>query len=75
MPNRTKYLAKNRLKSQLKNEGPQAKIRTCLKCSDEFNSTGPGNRLCAKCQETNKSVRHARPLSPVSRIRRSKSVE
>lgn len=32
------------------------KIRTCLKCSKEFGSTGFGNRLCPKCQSTNNSV-------------------
>jgi Zn finger protein HypA/HybF involved in hydrogenase expression len=76
LTSRAKYLAQNRLKSELKETAPEAKIRTCLKCSGEFKSTGPGNRLCPKCQATNKSVRHTRPISPVRGSRtKGKSVE
>lgn len=31
----------------------QAKQRTCLKCNRLFPSTGPGNRICSKCQRIN----------------------
>jgi hypothetical protein len=36
---------------------PDIKMRVCLKCSNEFESCGPGNRLCVKCGRENKSVR------------------
>ena len=29
------------------------KQRTCLKCSKPFDSTGPGNRICRRCQSVN----------------------
>ena len=43
-----------------------ADMRVCLKCGETFASSGPGNRICAKCQHTNQSVfaysaRHAMP--------------
>lgn len=31
--------------------------RRCLKCSKEFPSTGPGNRLCMKCNRDNLEIR------------------
>ena len=31
----------------------EKKQRTCLKCSRPFNSTGPGNRICKRCQQLN----------------------
>jgi len=27
----------------------QRRMRTCLSCDNEFNSTGPGNRICPNC--------------------------
>ena len=29
------------------------KQRTCLKCGKSFDSTGPGNRICRRCQQVN----------------------
>jgi hypothetical protein len=31
----------------------QTKQRTCLKCNKLFDSTGPGNRICRRCQQVN----------------------
>ena len=31
--------------------------RKCLKCSEAFPSTGPGNRICTGCDEQNSKVR------------------
>jgi uncharacterized Zn ribbon protein len=31
----------------------QQKMRTCLKCSQEFLSMGPGNRICPECNIKN----------------------
>jgi hypothetical protein len=31
----------------------QARMRVCLKCQQEFFSTGPGNRICKKCNREN----------------------
>lgn len=31
----------------------QRKQRTCLKCNRLFDSTGPGNRICRRCQQVN----------------------
>lgn len=28
-------------------------MRICLGCDSAFSSTGPGNRICNKCSETN----------------------
>lgn len=41
----------------LLNEVDDVKSRMCLKCSKEFESTGPGNRLCRKCGSDNRAVR------------------
>ena len=54
---RVMHKPNNRLKSELKDNVSEVKIRTCLKCSGEFSSTGPGNRLCAKCRAKNHSIR------------------
>ena len=32
------------------------KLRRCLKCGGMFASTGPGNRLCQKCNFQNTKV-------------------
>jgi Holliday junction resolvase RusA-like endonuclease len=32
---------------------PQARPRTCLKCGETFDSTGPGNRICTPCGRAN----------------------
>lgn len=32
---------------------PDAKPRTCLKCGKTFDSTGPGNRICPRCNREN----------------------
>ena len=32
---------------------PKTTVRECLKCDDEFPSTGSGNRLCGHCREGN----------------------
>lgn len=32
---------------------PDAKPRTCLKCGETFDSTGPGNRICSPCNRVN----------------------
>lgn len=29
------------------------KRRTCLKCKQLFDSRGPGNRICRRCQKVN----------------------
>ncbi len=31
----------------------EAKKRTCLKCNKLFDSTGPGNRICPRCRQSN----------------------
>jgi len=31
----------------------QARMRVCLKCQRKFFSTGPGNRICKKCNREN----------------------
>ena len=31
----------------------EAKKRTCLKCNRLFDSAGPGNRICPRCQQIN----------------------
>ena len=31
----------------------QARMRVCLKCQREFFSSGPGNRICKKCNREN----------------------
>jgi hypothetical protein len=31
----------------------QRKKRTCLKCDRLFDSAGPGNRICRRCQQIN----------------------
>jgi hypothetical protein len=31
----------------------EQKKRTCLKCNQLFDSTGPGNRICRRCQQIN----------------------
>lgn len=31
----------------------QKKKRTCLKCGKFFDSAGPGNRICRRCQQIN----------------------
>ena len=30
--------------------------RNCLKCGQTFNSEGPGNRICPKCNADNKTL-------------------
>lgn len=46
--------------------------RTCLKCNNKFNSTGPGNRICPRCNSKNPTgmnttkvaaSNHPKPLS------------
>lgn len=32
------------------------KQRTCLKCGQPFDSTGPGNRICPRCHKINDRV-------------------
>lgn len=49
--------------------------RTCLKCNRQFSSTGPGNRICGKCQTVNRTtyaygnhrVQHCKPMQVVQR--------
>lgn len=31
----------------------ERKQRTCLKCNQLFDSAGPGNRICRRCQQIN----------------------
>ena len=31
-------------------------MRKCLRCNNEFESHGPGNRICNKCHAYNKSI-------------------
>jgi phage FluMu protein Com len=31
----------------------EAKQRACLKCNHLFDSAGPGNRICRRCQQIN----------------------
>ncbi len=31
----------------------QRKLRTCLKCNRQFDSEGPGNRICERCRRIN----------------------
>ncbi len=38
------------------------KQRTCLKCGRSFGSTGPGNRLCLRCNRINSE------LPPLSKV-------
>lgn len=37
-------------------EGIPTLPRECLKCGSKFNSTGPGNRICPHCHQSNRSV-------------------
>ena len=30
----------------------EAKVRNCLKCREEFNSSWPGERVCKRCKST-----------------------
>lgn len=34
----------------------ERKKRTCLKCSQWFDSSGPANRICRKCQKINNKI-------------------
>jgi tRNA(Ile2) C34 agmatinyltransferase TiaS len=34
----------------------ERKKRTCLKCGQLFDSAGPGNRICKRCQKINDRV-------------------
>lgn len=36
------------------------KDRTCLKCLKTFPSTGPGNRICKKCEKTNSQANYGK---------------
>lgn len=36
---------------------PLAKPRSCLKCGETFDSSGPGNRICPPCQRSNARLR------------------
>lgn len=38
---------------QRRRRGADVKRRRCLKCTRDFPSTGPGNRLCEDCNEEN----------------------
>lgn len=47
------------------------KLRTCLRCGEEFDSTGPGNRICPYCKLLNEKdskktakvlVTHKKPI-------------
>lgn len=40
----------------------QAGFRTCLRCNKEFDSTGPGNRICAKCSAANSFLSKGIPI-------------
>lgn len=44
------------------------KQRVCLKCDKSFRSTGPGNRICAKCRRANRWLAQ-RPEQLVQRER------
>lgn len=35
------------------------KPRTCLKCGKLFDSQGPANRICPRCQKINTKVRES----------------
>jgi Holliday junction resolvase RusA-like endonuclease len=37
------------------------KLRTCLKCSKLFSSTGPGHRICPRCGQANIRLRLSEP--------------
>ena len=37
--------------------------RTCLKCGEQFQSEGVGNRRCSKCQKKDPSTRHRHRLN------------
>ncbi len=41
-------------------------VRKCLRCQNQFNSGGPGNRICPSCGEINAKVK-VPPSSPNSR--------
>ncbi len=38
---------------------PDRKKRLCLKCGKYFTSEGIGNRICLKCDESNKYMSHS----------------
>jgi phage FluMu protein Com len=35
----------------------QFKTRTCLRCDKQFDSAGPGNRICPRCSRINMQVK------------------
>ena len=37
----------------------ERKKRTCLKCGKLFDSAGPGNRICQRCQQINDRLPHS----------------
>ena len=43
---------------------PKTTTRECLKCDDEFESSGPGNRLCDRCRAANQGTIETHVASP-----------
>lgn len=41
------------LSDLMRDPGMEKKKRTCLKCNRLFDSAGPGNRICRRCQQIN----------------------
>lgn len=39
-----------------RNPDPDTTSRTCLKCGKEFDSKGPGNRICKRCAYDNRHL-------------------
>lgn len=42
--------------------------RVCLKCQKDFDSKGPGNRICPKCKRTNDYEPTSRANSETTKI-------
>lgn len=34
-------------------------VRACLKCGEDFESTGSGNRICPRCARENRGVKQS----------------
>lgn len=43
---------------------PGRRPRVCLKCDNPFPSAGPGNRICGRCDDTNRTLSRREHLSP-----------
>lgn len=65
---RCEVIKKSRLSivqvKELPHRKKQVRWRRCLKCSKRFRSEGPWNRLCDKCNASNKGVKDLPSAAP-----------